>query len=113
MSKNSDIKDKVRKTKEWKEFRQELIKKQKTSFISEKKLLKGANCHHLDLDVNHYDVFDEEHQVMLNKKDHEVLHYIYGDEKSWQKQNWKKKLERLKLLCEMMDKFQRPQQNND
>lgn len=103
MSKNSDIKNAVRKTREWKEFRQNLIEKQKVSFISGKKLLSGANCHHLDLNVEHYGVFDEEHQVMLNRKDHELIHAVYGDERH--KKDWKKIIERLTLLCTMMDKF--------
>lgn len=97
------IKDKVRKSKEWKEFRKNLIEKQKVSFISQKKLTKGANCHHLDLNVEHYDIFDEEHQVMLNRKDHELIHYVYGDERH--KKDWKQMIERLTLLCEMMDNY--------
>lgn len=60
MSKNSTIKNKVRRSAEWKEFRKGLIKKQKTSFISEKKLTSGANCHHLDLNLENYGVFDED-----------------------------------------------------
>ena len=68
------IKNAVRKTKEWKEFRKHLIEKQKVSFISGKKLTKGANCHHLDLHLENYGVFDDDHQVMLNRKDHELIH---------------------------------------
>lgn len=105
MSKNSSIKNKVRKSREWKEFRKELIKKQKTSFISENKLTPGANCHHLDLNVDHYDVFDDEHQVMLNRKDHELIHMVYGDERH--KKDWKRIIERLIILCERMDKYNR------
>lgn len=103
MSKNSEIKDKVRKSTEWKDFRKELIKKQKISFISEKKLLKNANCHHLDLNVEHYDIFDDEHQVMLNRQDHELIHAVYGNERI--KKDWKKIVERITLLCELMDKY--------
>ena len=46
MSKNSDIKNAVRKTKEWKEFRKHLIEKQKVSFISGKKLTKLSQSYH-------------------------------------------------------------------
>jgi len=54
MSKNSDFKNAVRKTKEWKEFRRHLIEKQKVSFISGKKLTKGA-CGRLEqLKAEHY-----------------------------------------------------------
>lgn len=103
MSKNSEIKDNIRKSKEWKEFRKKLIEKQKVSFISQKKLQKGANCHHLDLNVDHYGIFDEERQVMLNRKDHELIHAVYGDERH--KKDWKETIRRLALLCEMMDKY--------
>lgn len=105
MSKNSDIKDKIRKSKEWKEFRKELMKKQKVSFISQKKLMKNANCHHLDLDVNHYDIFDEDHQVMLNRKDHELIHAVYGDEHHLK--DWRKIVLNLITLCKLMDKYNR------
>lgn len=103
MSKKTEIKNKVRKSKAWKDFRKELIKKQKISFISEKKLLKTANCHHLDLSVEHYDIFDDEHQVMLNRQDHELIHMVYGNERS--KKDWKKIIERITQLCELMDKY--------
>ena len=103
MSKNSDIKNAVRKTKEWKEFRKHLIEKQKVSFISGKKLTKGANCHHLDLHLENYGVFDEDHQVMLNRKDHELIHSVYGDERH--RKDWRKIIERLTELCIMMDMY--------
>ena len=74
MSKNSNIKDAVRKTKEWKEFRKHLIDEQKIDPITKKKLTKGCNVHHMDLHLENYGVFDEDHQVMLNRKDHELIH---------------------------------------
>ena len=103
MSKNSDFKNAVRKTKEWKEFRKHLIEKQKVSFISGKKLTKVANCHHLDLHLENYGVFDDDHQVMLNRKDHELIHSVYGDERH--RKDWRKIIERLTELCIMMDKY--------
>ena len=60
MSKNSTIKDKVRKSREWKELRELKLKEQKLDPITGKKIAKGANCHHLDLHLENYGVFDEE-----------------------------------------------------
>lgn len=76
-TKNSDIKNKVRKSKEWKEFRENLIKEQKTDPITGKKLTKGCNCHHRDLHIENYDKFDIERQVMLNRQSHSLLHMVY------------------------------------
>ena len=111
MSKNSDIKNAVRKTKEWKEFRKHLIEKQKVSFISGKKLTKGANCHHLDLHLENCGVFDEDHQVMLNRKDHELVHSVYGDERH--RKDWRKIIERLTELCLRMDKYNGGEKMNE
>lgn len=47
-------------------------------YITHKKLLKGANLHHLDLDENKYsDISKPENFVYLNKSLHEVVHVIW------------------------------------
>lgn len=103
MSKNSAIKDKVRKTKEWKEFRENLIEEQKTDPITGKKLQRGCNCHHLDLDINHYDQINNERQVMLNRQSHEVVHFFYGDERH--KKDWRSMVKGLIEVLERMDSY--------
>lgn len=110
MSKNSQIKDKVRKSKEWKEFRENLIDEQKTDPITGKKLARGCNCHHLDLDINHYDQFNNERQVMLNRQSHEVVHFFYGDERH--KKDWRAMVEGLIEVLERMDKYNNDINNN-
>lgn len=103
MTKNSDIKNKVRKTPEWKEFRENLIKEQKVDPITGKKLQKGCNCHHRDLNIEHYDQFDNERQVMLNRQSHEILHFFYGDERH--RKDWRTMVNGLIEQLELMDKY--------
>ena len=40
---------------------------------------------------------------MLNPMSHDVLHYVYGDEKK--RHDWKRRLAALERLCEEMDKY--------
>lgn len=103
MTKNSDIKDKVRKSKEWLEFRDNLIKEQKTDPITGKKLQKCCNCHHRDLNVENYDKFSNERQVMLNRQSHAVIHFFYGDERHLK--DWRTMVKNLIKELESMDKF--------
>lgn len=103
MSKNSNIKDRVRKSKEWLEFRDKLIKSQKIDPITGKKLQKGCNCHHRDLNVDNYDKFSNERQVMLNRQTHTILHFFYGDERH--KKDWRTMVKNLIKELESMDKF--------
>lgn len=77
MSSSKEIKSKVRRSKEWKEFRKRLISEQKIDPITKKKLTTGCNCHHLDLNVNHYSDLKEEKFVILNRQTHEVVHYFF------------------------------------
>ena len=75
---NQDWKKKFRYGKEWREFRQKLIKKQKVDPITGTKLSKLANCHHLDLSEEHYkDLSDEDNFVMLNKLSHDMVHFMF------------------------------------
>ena len=103
MSKNSAIKDKIRKSNEWKEFRAKKLEEQKTDPVTGKKIQKGANLHHRCLDVNQYHILEDDRFVLLNRQTHEVLHWIYGDERH--KKDWKMILANLKEQCELMDKY--------
>lgn len=52
----------------------------------------------------HYtDISDESHFVGLNSTTHAVLHFLWGD--GARRYDWKKRLERLKDLCELMDEL--------
>lgn len=103
MSKNSSIKEKVRKSKAWLEFRDSLIKEQQIDPITGKKLQKGCNCHHRCLDIEQYDKLSNERQVMLNRQSHAVIHFFYGDERH--KKNWRLMVKNLIKELESMDKF--------
>lgn len=47
-------------------------------YVTQKKLLKGWNCHHLDMrDENYQDLSDETKFVCCNKQTHEVIHTIF------------------------------------
>jgi len=77
MSKSKVIKEKVRRSREWKEFRKKLIAAQKIDPITKKKLTTGCNVHHLDLNVNHYSDLKEENFVVLNRQSHEIIHALF------------------------------------
>lgn len=104
-------KDKVRKSKEWKELRELKLKEQKLDPITGKKILKGANCHHKCLDVEQYDNLSPERFVLLNRQTHRVLHWVYGDERHHK--DWKSILKGLQELCEDMDKYNNDINNNN
>lgn len=68
-----------RASKVWKEFRKTLKDEQKIDPLSKRKLTKMANCHHRDLDENHYqDIFNKSHFVMYNNYSHKTVHYLYN-----------------------------------
>lgn len=98
---NAAERKKFRYTETWKNFRKRLIVKQKVDPITGSKLGKLANCHHMDLDDEHYtDVSDESHFVMLNKLSHDVVHFFFlkSDPKAWRK--------RIKGLIKILEKME-------
>lgn len=103
MSRNSEIKNRVRKSPEWKELRQKKLKEQKTDPITGKPIRKGANLHHRCLDVNQYGNLEEDRFVLLNRNSHELLHMIYGDERH--RKDWRTIVDNLIEQCELMDKY--------
>lgn len=75
MSATQNQKSKFRATSKWKKFRSRLKSERKVDYITQKKLLKGWNLHHLDLDESHYqDLTDESKYVCLNKMTHSIVH---------------------------------------
>ena len=78
MENSKDIKNKVRKSKEWARLRKELKEQRRNDEITLKPLRKGWNLHHLDLDINNYSKLDDlSHFACLNVQTHEVLHVLY------------------------------------
>lgn len=72
-------KTKFRSSAKWKQFRHYMnVKQDGLCYITHKKLLKGANLHHLDQNADHYeDLSNEDNFVYLNKSIHEVVHVLY------------------------------------
>lgn len=77
-SDNERKKRSFRQTKTWKSFRHEIISRDKKDCITGKKLLKGCECHHIDLDPDHYRNLDPDNFIALNKQTHKFLHWLYG-----------------------------------
>lgn len=96
------IKNAVRKTKEWKEFRKHLIEKQKIDPITKKKLTKGCNVHHMDLNVEHYGNLIDENFVVLNRQSHEMIHGIFGHERHIN-HDWRERLDAIRVILEKME----------
>lgn len=76
MTANSDLKKKFRATKKWKTFRESFNKEK--DFITLKKLYKGWQLHHLDLDPDNYYNLIVENFIPLNVQTHEFIHWLYN-----------------------------------
>ena len=68
-----------RKSKIWVSFRHQInVKQHGLDPITQKKLYRGANLHHKDLNEAHYtDLSNEDHFVMVNKQTHDAIHWLY------------------------------------
>lgn len=72
-------KKRFRNSKKWKEFRHTIhVKFKGKDPITGKKLLKGSECHHLDLNEDNYDKMNEDNFIPLNKLSHKFIHWSYG-----------------------------------
>ena len=79
LKKTQSLKTKFRSSKEWKTFRKDLKKSQKIDPITLKRLTTRANCHHRDLNENHYtDLSNPSHFVMYNPQTHDTIHFLYN-----------------------------------
>lgn len=80
MKSKSTLKAKFRSSKVWKDFRKEMMVKQKSlDPVTGSKLISGCNLHHrlLDLNMDEYkDLSNPENFVIVNKQTHEVIHYL-------------------------------------
>ena len=72
-------KKKFRTRKVWKDKRKEIIRKQeKKDPVTLKPLSKTCPLHHLDLNPDNYeDLSDDSHFAALNKKTHDMIHFLY------------------------------------
>ena len=102
-------KTKFRQSAKWKKFRNYLKKLRSVDCVTLKPLRAGWNLHHLNLDEKDYtDISDETHFACLNKKTHDMVHFLYvyyvKDEKI---------LDRLKEILDKMKELNRKEQKND
>ena len=83
-----ELKNKFRQTKAWKEFRSEMKEYcHNIDYITQSKLLRGANLHHkvllkssknVEQVMEHYmDISDKDNFVFLNKTTHETVHFLF------------------------------------
>lgn len=79
VNKSQQMKKDFRASDAWKKFRLLMIEAQEgIDVITLKKLYKGSNCHHCDLREENYTKIDDPSRfIMLNKKTHEFVHFIY------------------------------------
>ena len=76
--KKDKVKDKVRRSKEWKELRKKIQSQYNGKDpITNSNLYKGFNVHHLDMSVENYDNLSIERFVPLNKMTHDMIHFLY------------------------------------
>lgn len=71
-------KTKFRKTKNWKDFKNKMDKLQPMDQLTNKKLSKRHQLHHLNLDPKKYTELKEENFTNLNPESHKVIHWIYS-----------------------------------
>lgn len=101
MSEAEKKKTKFRKTARWKNFRKELKKKQKVDPITGSRLTTSAQCHHLCLKLEEYEVIGEDRQIMCNNLSHDIIHFFFGDENK--RHDWRKRVENLVSILERME----------
>ena len=46
-------------------------------YVTAKKLRKGANVHHLDTNLGHYDLLSDDRFVVLNIQTHEMVEWLW------------------------------------
>ncbi len=80
MNASQKMKTKFRSSKAWKEFCHKKYTEQKgVDPITLKKLYKGCNTHHMDLNEKHYkDLSNPNHFYTLNKNTHRWVHEIFN-----------------------------------
>lgn len=88
---------KFRASSKWKNFRKYMKQLWKIDYITQSPLRTGYNLHHLDMSDENYEVLDKNLFIPLNKKTHDVLHFIYS--------YYKKDKTILSRLEEILDKM--------
>lgn len=84
ITEHSKMKNVVRQSHEWKELREEVKKSQRTDPLTNSRLTKDFNCHHMDMNPDHYSDLNRDKFVGLNKLSHTVIHF-FAEMKDWRK----------------------------
>lgn len=76
-----NLKEKFRKSREWKDFRARMaVLFEHQDYITKKRLIKGFNVHHLRTELSESDYCDISHEdefIPLNSQCHKLVHYIF------------------------------------
>lgn len=83
---DSEKRAEFRKTQEWKDFRKVLREEQRIDPVTQSRLTPTANCHHKDQRIENYSNLDSKRFIMLNKKTHTVIHFLYAYYKKYGEQ---------------------------
>lgn len=97
---NREERAKFRKTHTWKAFRHKCRLLTSKDYITKQPLGRDWNLHHLDLNVQRYDVLDVHKFMPLNGKTHELIHELY---KLYKKDH--KVLDRIKVTLDKMEEY--------
>lgn len=97
MSENEKKKKSFRNSKAWLSFRHEMIVRDKIDYITGRKLLKGCQVHHLNLDPEQYKDLNQDNFITLNKNTHSFIHWLFD----YYKKD-KGILKRIELILEKM-----------
>lgn len=95
-------KAKFRDSAVWKNFRQQLKKDRKVDFVTGKPLYAGFQCHHADLNPEHYKNLIPDNYFLLSRTSHEVVHWLH------RYKNWEDLLARLAIILRKMDELNPP-----
>lgn len=67
-----------RSSKEWKDHRKHIADMQDSrDVVTDKRLLKGYQCHHMNLDKDHYTDLNDEDFICVNKNTHRFIHWLW------------------------------------
>ena len=89
----------VRQSHEWKELREEVRKSQRTDPLTNSRLTKDFNCHHMDMNPDNYSDLNREKFVGLNKLSHTVIHFFA------EMKDWRAAVAKLTELLERMEEL--------
>lgn len=68
----------LRRSRRWKEHRKRIASIQGgRDIITGKPLRKGCQCHHLNLDKEHYTDLNDGDFICINRSTHEMIHWLW------------------------------------